>query len=91
MIIKLSELMIIDIARSTIWLLLSISLPILLTALIIGFIIGIIQAMTQIQEPTLVFVPKLIAVSCLLAFMLPYIGEQISNYYNNIMSIIIGI
>lgn len=82
---------IIDLARSTLWLTIHLSLPILLAALIIGLGIGLIQAMTQVQEPTLVFVPKLLVVIGLITALLPHIGEEMASYYRDIMALIIGI
>ena len=49
-----------------------ISAPVLIVSLIVGFVIGIIQAATQIQEMTLTFVPKLIAVGLVLIFFGPW-------------------
>ncbi len=49
-----------------------ISAPVLIVSLIVGFVIGIIQAATQIQEMTLTFVPKLIAVGLVLLFFGPW-------------------
>jgi flagellar biosynthesis protein FliQ len=53
---------ILDIARQTMFVALQLSAPILVTALVIGFAISLFQAMTQIQEFTLSFVPKVIGV-----------------------------
>jgi flagellar biosynthesis protein FliQ len=52
-----------QIAAETMMLAAKISAPILLTALLVGFLISLFQAATQIQEPTLSFVPKMIAVA----------------------------
>ena len=52
----------IDFAREAIWVLLEIAAPAMLTALVVGLAIGLLQALTQIQEMTLVFVPKIIAI-----------------------------
>ncbi len=53
---------ILDIAIDTMFVALKLSAPILLTALVVGFAISLFQAMTQIQEFTLAFVPKVVAV-----------------------------
>jgi flagellar biosynthetic protein FliQ len=52
-----------DIAAQTMMMAAKVAAPILLTALLVGFLISLFQAATQIQEPTLSFVPKMIAVS----------------------------
>ena len=53
---------ILDIARQTMFVALQLSAPILVTSLVIGFAISLFQAMTQIQEFTLSFVPKVVGV-----------------------------
>lgn len=58
----MNENIIIDIARDTLWLIIKVSAPILLSSLIIGLVVSILQTVTSIQEQTLTFVPKLIAV-----------------------------
>jgi len=65
----------IDFAREAIWVLLEISAPAMLAALVVGLGIGLLQALTQIQEMTLVFVPKIIAIFVVLLIALPFAGE----------------
>jgi flagellar biosynthetic protein FliQ len=57
---------ILDIARKAMIVMLEMSMPVLLTSLIVGFVIGLIQALTSIQETTLTFVPKIIAIVAVL-------------------------
>lgn len=71
---------ILDLARDSIWLLLIISGPVMLTALAVGTMIGILQALTQVQEATIVFVPKIIAVFLVLLLTLPFMAQQMSTY-----------
>ena len=58
----MSDTDVLDIAMQTMVVALKLSAPILVTALVIGFAISLFQAMTQIQEATLAFVPKVIAI-----------------------------
>lgn len=58
----MNENIVIDIARSAVFLIIKVSAPILLTSLAVGLIVSILQTVTSIQEQTLTFVPKLIAV-----------------------------
>lgn len=81
----------IDIGREAVWVLLKISLPLLLVALIIGLIISLFQALTQIQEPTLSFVPKIIAIFFTLLIAFTYIGGTMKAFSENIMSLIVQI
>ncbi len=64
-----------DFAREAIWVLLEISAPAMLAALVVGLGIGLLQALTQIQEMTLVFVPKIIAIFVVLLITLPFAGQ----------------
>lgn len=73
-----------DFARESIYLLLQISAPAMLTALVVGVAIGLIQALTQIQEMTLVFVPKIIAIFLVLLVALPFAGEAMANYMSDV-------
>ena len=74
----------IDFARESIYLLLAISAPAMLTALVVGVVIGVLQALTQVQEMTLVFVPKILAIFLVLLIALPFAGEAMATYMDNI-------
>jgi|YNPMSStandDraft_1061717.scaffolds.fasta_scaffold00009_97 flagellar biosynthetic protein FliQ len=69
-----------DIIRVSLYNLLIISAPILLASMLVGLIISILQATTQIQEQTLTFVPKLIAVFLVLIIMGPWILKKLMDY-----------
>jgi flagellar biosynthetic protein FliQ len=69
----------IDFARSSIYVLLEIITPAMLTALVVGLGIGLLQALTQIQEMTLVFVPKIIAIFVVLLLFLPLAGAAMNG------------
>ncbi len=68
---------VIDIGRDALWVLIKVSAPIMLTALIVGLIIALFQALTQIQEMTLTFVPKILAIFFTLMMALPFMFEQL--------------
>lgn len=74
----------IDLARQAIWVLLEIAAPAMLTALVVGLGIGLLQALTQIQEMTLVFVPKIIAIFLMLLVTLPFAGAAMYGLMNQI-------
>lgn len=74
----------IDFARSSIYVLLEVITPAMLTALVVGLGIGLLQALTQIQEMTLVFVPKIIAIFVVLLLALPFAGAAMSGLMTNI-------
>lgn len=67
-------------ARAAMLLLLTIAGPMLIASLVIGVAIGLVQALTQIQEMTLTFVPKLIGIGIALLLSLPMIGQALSAF-----------
>ena len=71
---------VLEIGTNAIWVLLEISLPIMLTALIVGLVISLFQALTQIQEQTLSFVPKIIAISIAIIIFLPMMGGALTTF-----------
>ncbi len=77
---------VIAIAEEGIWTVLLICGPLLLLALIVGLIVSIFQATTQIQEQTLAFVPKIVAVLLGLVFFGPWMLSQLLSYTTEIFS-----
>ena len=71
---------IITITRTSLLELLILSSPVLLVAIGIGLIVSIVQAITSIQEQTLTFVPKMIAIIVLLIFLGPWLGSHLINF-----------
>lgn len=69
-----------ELLRAAIWTIILGSGPAVAAAMIVGFIIALFQALTQIQEATLTFVPKIIAVFIALAIGAPFIGGQIYSF-----------
>lgn len=76
----MSESEIIEIGSRGLWVLLEISLPIMLAGLVVGLIISLFQALTQIQEQTLTFVPKIITISIAIVIFLPMMGGSLMLY-----------
>ena len=73
-----------DFARESIILLLQLCAPAMLTALVVGVVIGLLQAVTQIQEMTLVFVPKILAIFLVLLIALPFAGQAMAAYMDGV-------
>ena len=65
-----------DILSGAIWTMMAVTLPILLTAMIVGLLIGILQTATSIQEQTLIFIPKILAVFFCIVLLAPFISER---------------
>lgn len=87
----MESIVIAELTRNSIWVLLKITIPILLVALIVGLAISLLQALTQIQEPTLSFVPKIVAVFVALLLYMPYIGSIMQAFVDELMTTLVHI
>ncbi|AHG87738.1 flagellar biosynthetic protein FliQ [Gemmatirosa kalamazoonensis] len=76
----MSHQLIVDLARNAIMLALMVAGPMLIVALGVGLLVSVIQAVTQIQEQTLSFVPKLVAVGATFLIALPWILQILIKY-----------
>ena len=76
----MSHALVVDLARNAIMLALLIAGPMLVVALLVGLAVSILQAVTQIQEQTLAFVPKLVGVSAVFLLALPWIIQLLVKY-----------
>ena len=77
-----SEIM--DIARDGIIVFFKMGGPIMAIGLIVGIVISLFQALTQIQEQTLIFVPKIVTTFLALLFFMPFMSEALSSYMQRI-------
>lgn len=75
---------ILDIARDGIVVFLKVGGPLMMIALAVGLVVSLIQALTQIQEQTLVFVPKIVAVFAALLLFLPFMGDALAGYMGRV-------
>lgn len=73
----MNETEIIEISRQALLLTIQLSLPVLMVGLIVGVSIALVQALTQVQEITLVFVPKIVAIFLSLFFFLPWMTSTL--------------
>ncbi len=78
-------------ARESVLTLLSMSGPIMGVALAVGLIIALFQALTQLQEMTLVFVPKIAVVFASLLLFLPFMLAQLKTFFEGVADKIIGL
>ena len=72
--------------RDTLWVVLKLGGPILIAALVVGLIVSLLQAVTQINEATLVFVPKLLVLFASLALLGPFMVSTLDAYTHSLMS-----
>ena len=81
---------VLDIANDGIFTLLKVSAPLMLVALGVGLIIAFFQALTQIQEMTLVFVPKIIAIFFAMILTLPFMATMLAGLMERVAGQIAG-
>ena len=81
---------VLDIARDGIWVMIIVSAPMMIVGLVVGIIIALFQALTQIQEQTLVFVPKIIAIFLVMLLALPFMGATMSGYMTRLADMIVA-
>jgi flagellar biosynthesis protein FliQ len=75
-----------DIMQAAIWTILVASGPAVLVAMVVGVSIAFLQALTQVQEMTLTFVPKIVAIMITIGISAPFIGAQINLFANLVFS-----
>jgi len=81
---------VLDVGRDALWLTIQLCAPILLVGLVVGVAIGLLQALTQIQEQTLVYAPKIIAIFISLVLFLPLMGALLGGFMRTIAARIAG-
>ncbi len=82
---------VLDIGREAIIVTLQACAPALIVALVVGIAIALLQALTQVQEMTLVFVPKIVAIFVVLLLTMPLMGAALSGLASRIFERIAGI
>ena len=81
---------VLDIARDAILTMVLVSAPLMLVGLFVGVVISLFQALTQIQEMTLVFVPKIIAMFITLMLALPFMADLMNGHMARLAARIIN-
>ena len=81
----MNQAMLLDLARQAVLLIIMLSAPMLAATLIIGLVVSVFQAVTQIQEMTLVFVPKILGVFLALAVFGPWILNTMLVFTTNLI------
>ena len=79
-----------DVGRDALWLTIQLCTPVLLVGLVVGVVIGLFQALTQIQEQTLIYAPKIIAIFISLLLFLPLMGTLLGGFMRTIAVRIAG-
>lgn len=81
----MSQTAFIDLLQNAVWLIILLSAPLLLVNLLVGIAISIFQAVTQIQESTLTFVPKILASFLVLVITGPWMTQMIVQYSTELL------
>ena len=76
---------VLELSRESVWVTLKVGGPILIIALIVGLAISLVQALTQVQEMTLSFVPKIIAIFVSLIVLLPFMLTTLIDFTRELM------
>ena len=79
-----------DVARDAIYTMIIVSAPVMLVGLVVGLAISLVQALTQIQEMTISFVPKILAIFIALLVALPFMAERLHGQMLRIASHIVS-
>jgi flagellar biosynthetic protein FliQ len=80
----------IDLGRQALWTMFLVGSPVLLAGLIVGLAIGLLQALTQVQEQSVVFVPKIVVMFLVLSLTLPWLIAQMVHYTSELIGGIPG-
>ncbi len=87
----MTEAALLDILRQALWTALIVSTPILAVALVVGLAIGLVQALTSVQEMTLTFVPKLGAILAVFWMTMSFSGHTLVRFYQDqVIPMVIG-
>ena len=84
----MTDTMVIDIGRQALLLLLYLSGPMLIVALVVGLMISLFQAATQLNEMTMTFIPKIVSVALVLLFFMPTMIQLFKGFFASIMQYI---
>lgn len=79
----MDEIIFYDTLRQGLWIAVMISTPILLVALVAGLVVGLFQALTSIQEMTLTFVPKLVAILSVFWVSMGFMTETLTGFFTD--------
>ena len=86
----MNEVEIVEYVRQAIWLVIELSFPIMAVGLIVGLVVALFQALTQIQEMTLAFVPKILSIMMAIFFLLPAFAVKMTEFMEVISDKIIA-
>ena len=87
----MNEAEIIEMCREAIWVMLKIMGPVLLAGLVVGVLVSLFQAITQIQEPALPFIPKMLVIFGMTIWLLPFMLSTLGGFTQTLTDRIVNI
>jgi flagellar biosynthetic protein FliQ len=85
----INEALFLDLLKETLWMIMIISAPLLITGLVVGTLVSLVQTVTQLQESTLTFVPKLLVSGIVLIFMAPWMLQQLLQHTQKMFALML--
>lgn len=76
----------VELTRHSLMLALLIAAPILVVGLVVGLVTSLLQAVTQLQEQTLSFIPKIVAMAVCAVLLMPWMGQHLIEYARQVFS-----
>ena len=86
----MTEADMVDIARDGIWTMIKVAAPALLAGLVVGVAVALLQSVTQLQEATLTFVPKVLTVFMVLVLVLPFMIHTMDDFFKRLLDLMIA-
>ena len=80
----------VDLVRHAVMIALLTSAPLLFTALVVGVAVSLVQAVTQLQEQTLTFIPKMLVLAAVFVITLPWLLSQLIGYLGGILPTLVA-
>jgi flagellar biosynthetic protein FliQ len=82
----MTEDIILSLGRDAIWTTVALSAPLLLASLVVGLVVSIFQAVTQINEATLTFIPKMLAIVVMMVILAPWMTQMLTSYTTDLFT-----
>lgn len=76
----------IDLARQAVWMVIVLSLPVLVTGLVVALVVSVLQAVTQVHDPTLSLVPRIIAMLLAIVIVAPWMFSKLVAFGREMFS-----
>lgn len=86
----MDQMLVMDVVRQAILLIVALSAPVMIVGLLVGVAIALVQALTQIQEMTLAFVPKILIIFGMIFLLMPTMMHMMTEFMNSLSDLIIG-